>query len=111
METGELDRWRELERFLIPTGGTGLFRIHIREGNKSSSYQFLVLRWNVVAATRDGEYQPRFVAEEVLRGYFNGKGTMEWVPLPPYYPPLHLFFFISLNDETLRGKGGQDERS
>lgn len=80
---------------LRENGGNGMIRF--RPEGEENVYQVVVINGLVAAVTTlEGEYQPRFVAEDIVRRFVAGEGEMEWVPFPHYYPPLHLVFFIPL---------------
>lgn len=99
-------RVEEIRRYLASTNGTGLFHLALDAPPElRDTYQLLVVNWQVVAVTRSGEYQPRHIAEVLLKEALSGNGTLEWNPFRPYYPPLHLMFFIPLPLEDVEGEG------
>lgn len=92
--------YERLWALLQSNGGNGLFRF--TPDGEGRTYQIVVLAFQVVGVTRDGEYQPRTVAEDLIRALVELKGDVEWVPFPGYYPPIHLLFYLPLH----RSAGG-----
>lgn len=95
-----------VRRLLESNGGNGTIRFTSEGG---STYQITVVNYQVVGVTRGGEYQPRFVAEEVVREFAQGKGQVEWVPFFGYYPPIHILFYIPLNQGENSNEGGKEQ--
>lgn len=96
--------YRRLWELLRANGGNGLFRF-IPDGDPRA-YQIVVLAFQVVGVTRDGEYQSRNVAEALVRALAEQKGDVEWIPFPGYYPPIHLLFYLPLQQTPEHeGKG------
>lgn len=95
-----------VRRLLESNGGNGTIRFTSETGNV---YQITVVNYQVVSVTRGGEYQPRFVAEEVVRKFAEGKGQVEWIPFFGYYPPIHILFYIPLNQENDSGLRGEEK--
>ena len=70
--------FEEILRSLEENGGNGL--VNYTPPGSQESYQMVILGKRVVAVTMNGQYQPRTVAEEVVRKFAQGLGTALWVP-------------------------------